>query len=134
MNSELQRTVSELFFGWSEIISLFVFLVVVLFLLGWAFNRKAKPKDRGSSLPWQLLLPAFGTALLLRQMDAGIISSIIIAVAVLVAAFMAGGSERGPYYICGMILATFVGLGYMLSALLFGLIVFLVILIFPARR
>jgi uncharacterized membrane protein len=134
MNTELQRTVGELFFGWAEIVSLFVFLVVTLFLLGWAFNRKAKPKDRGNSLPWQLLLPAFGAALLLRQMDPGIIASIIICIGVLAASFLAGGSERGPYYICGMILAALVGLGFMLSAMFFVGIVFLIILIFPSGR
>jgi len=134
MDTEFQRTISELFFGWSEIISLFLFLVVVLFLFGWAFNRKARPKDRGSNLPWQLLLPAFGTALLLRQFESGWLLSLIIALAVLLASFLAGGSERGPYYICGMILAALVGLGLMLSAIIFGLVVFLVIILFPSRR
>ena len=51
----------------------------------------------------------------------------------LAASFMAGGSDRGPYYICGMILAVLVGLGYMLSAIFFTVFVVLIILIFPAR-
>lgn len=133
MDSELNRTVSELFFGWTEIVSLFIFLVVALFLFGWAFNRKARSKDRGSNLPWQLLLPSFGVALLLRQMDAGLLAAIIMAVGVFAASFMAGGSDRWHYYICGMILAVLIGLGYMLSAIFFTVFVVLVILIFPSR-
>jgi len=133
MGTEVQSTVSQLFSGWSEIISLFVFMVVALFLLGWAYNMKAKAKDRGSALPWQLLLPAFGTALLIREFDGDLLHTIIISISVLAASFLAGGSERGPYYICGMILAAFVGLGYMLSAIIFGLIIFLIVLIFPSK-
>lgn len=134
MESETQRTVSQLFSGWFEIISLFIILLCALLLLGWSFSRKAKVRDRGTMLPWQLLVPSFGLTLILTYLDGSLLHAIVIAVSMIVAALIAGGSEKGPLYICAMVFATLLGIGQILSAILFCLTAVLVLLVFPFSR
>lgn len=116
-----------------ERLVLFLFLFVVLLVWGWLNNRRFKTSERGSTMPWLLLLLAFALVLVLRTFGGDFVPSISIATALLVAGFVARAVKERDLWLPGILLASLMGMGFMLSALLVALVGALVLL-FTARR
>lgn len=133
MAHEAARMMPALFHGWVELLSLLLGLFAAFTLWNWARTRRLKPADRGTTVPWSLLLTAFALVLVLRTFEGDWPRAALIAGAVMVAGFRGNASRFGPLWIPGILLGALVGSGWMLSALVLTLAGFLVLL-FSARR
>lgn len=133
MTREFGHFWEGLFHGWVELLTLFLILFVVLTIWGWANNRRFRPADRGPNTPWLLLLIAFALLLVLRAFHGPWPAAAAIALGVIIAGLIGRAVREKALWIPAMLIATLMGLGWMLSALVLALAGALVLLI-GARR
>ena len=127
---------SALYYGWVELLTLLAMLLVALVILGWAYNRGFRPADRGAIVGWFPLVVAFGMVILLRQMGPSVVLAAIIAGGVLIGGFLSRVTHPGGLWVPIVILASLLGLGLNLSALIFTFATALILLLTarPASR
>ena len=133
MRTNDDRLLGALLHGWVELLTLFAVLLMALAILGWCWNRGFRPADRGPTVGWPLLVMGYGLVLLLRHLGEERWQAIVVAVAVLLAGFLARGIRPFGLWMPALVLASLIGLGLHLSALLFTLLTALVLL-FSADR
>ena len=129
MRTESDRWLGALFHGWVELLTLFGMLVLALIIIGWCYNRGFRPAERGPTVSWQLLLPAYGLILLLRHVQGGLWPSIIIAGGLVIAGLLSRGNWPRGLWVPVILLAALLGLGFNLSAILLMVTTALVLLI-----
>jgi len=123
-----------LFHGWVELLTLFGILLVALAIIGWCYNRGFRPAERGPLISWPLLLPAYGLVLLLRHMHDDLWSSMIIAGGLVLAGLLGRCNWPRGLWVPVMLLASLLGLGLNLSAIILSVIIALVLLISGRNR
>lgn len=133
MRTEADRWLGALFHGWVELVTLFGILVVALAIIGWCYNRGFRPADRGPLISWALLLSAYGLVLVLRHMHDQLWSAIIIAVGLALAGLLGRGNWPRGLWVPVILLATLLGLGLHLSAIVLMVIMVLVLLLSSGR-
>ncbi|MEO8069210.1 MAG: hypothetical protein ABI599_16040 [Flavobacteriales bacterium] len=122
-----------IFHGAVELLTLFLLLLAALTLWGWLNNRRFKPSERGGIIPWVLVLFAFALVLVLRAFHGPWLGAVAIATGLVVAGFVGNVVKEKALWLPAMLLASLVGMGYMLSASVLVVLGFLVLL-FTARR
>ncbi|MDX9749659.1 MAG: hypothetical protein RBT71_01075 [Flavobacteriales bacterium] len=122
------------FHGWTAAWSLFVAYLVAVMVLAWCWNRRLRPVDRGSILPWPLLIGGFGLVLVLRHWPGGWAQAAAITAALIIAGLLARNVHPRGLWVPGVLLAALVGLGLHLSALLFFLVTVLAVLLSGERH
>lgn len=132
MRTEADRWVGTLLHGWVEVLTLFLLLVMMLALVGWAWNRGFRPADRGPLVSWSLLVAAFGLVLVLRHFDHGLVPAFIIAGGLVMGGLFGRGIEPRGLIVPVLLVASLLGLGLVLSALVLCAVLVLVLL-FSAR-
>jgi hypothetical protein len=132
MRTEADRWVGALLHGWVEVLTLFMVLVVVLAVVGWAWNRGFRPADRGPLVSWSLLVSAIGLVLLLRFFDHALAASFIISGGLVIGGLLGRAIEPRGLIIPVLLIAALLGLGLVMSALVLSAILVLVLL-FSAR-
>lgn len=120
--------------GTGDVALLVLQLLVVLVLVGWAYNRGFRPVERGPLLRPHLLVIGLGVALLVRHLHSELWQPIVIAVAVIIAGlFDRSGSGRGMGIPLVMI-AALLGLGFVLSAIALTVVAVLVYMLSPVKK
>ncbi|MBL7981026.1 MAG: hypothetical protein JNL52_04370 [Flavobacteriales bacterium] len=115
-------------------LTLFLLLVVVLALVGWAWNRGFRPADRGPLVSWSLLVSSFGLVLLLRHFDQGLAASFIISGGLVIGGLLGRAIEPRGLIIPVLLIAALLGLGLVMSALVLSAILVLVLLFSTRSR
>lgn len=133
MRTEADRWLGALFHGWVELVALFGILVLALLVIGWCYNRGFRPAERGPLISWALLLPAYGLVLLLRHMHDQLWSAIIIAAGLALAGLLGRGNWPRGLWVPVMLLASLLGLGLDLSALVLTVVMVVVLLLSSGR-
>ena len=129
MTREFGHFWEGLFHGGVELFTLFLILFVVLTAWAWARNRRFRPAERGPNTPWLLLLIAFALVLVLRTFHGSWPEAATISIALLLAGFIGKTIREGVLWLPAILLATLMGLGWMLSAMVLALVGVLVLLI-----
>lgn len=120
--------------GTGDVALLVLQLLVVLVLVGWAYNRGFRPVERGPLLRPHLLVIGLGVALLVRHIHSELWQPIVIAVSVIIAGlFDRAGHGRGMGVPLVMI-ATLFGLGFVLSAIALTVVSVLVYMLSPVKK
>ncbi|MCO6483294.1 MAG: hypothetical protein J5I62_10930 [Flavobacteriales bacterium] len=120
--------------GTGDVVVLAVQVLVVLILVGWAYNRGFRQAERGPLVRLPLLVLALGVALLVRHIQSELWQPIVIAGSVIIAGlFNRTGDGRGMGIPMVMIAALF-GLGYMLSAITLTVVTVLVYMLSPVKK
>jgi hypothetical protein len=101
-----------------EVLTLFLLLVVMLALVGWAWNRGFRPADRGPLVSWSLLVAAFGLVLVLRHFDHGLVPAFIIAGGLVMGGLLGRAIEPRGLIVPVLLVATLLGLGLVLCVVL----------------
>lgn len=129
MTREFGHFWEGLYHGWVELFTLFLILFVVLTVWGWAHNRRFRPADRGPNTPWLLLLIAFALVLTLRALHGSWPEAVTLSAAVIIAGFLGKAVRERALWLPAILLATLMGLGFMLSTLVLSFMGALVLLI-----
>lgn len=120
--------------GTGDMLELLLLLLVVLALVGWAYNRGFRPVERGPTIRLLLLIPAFGLALLVQHVHSHVWQPLLIAAAVIIAGFFdRNGSGRGMG-VPVLVIAALLGLNLLLSAMALTLVTVLVYLFSPVKK
>lgn len=120
--------------GTGDAVVLLVELVVVLALVGWAYNRGFRPVERGPLMRLPLLTLSFGVALLVRHINTEPWQPAVIAAAVIIAGlFSRSGNGRGMGIPMVMI-AALLGMGFVLSAVALTVVAVLVYMLSPVKK
>lgn len=120
--------------GTGDVALLVLQLLVVLVLVGWAYNRGFRPVERGPLIRLHLLVIGLGVALLVRHIHAELWQPIVIAVSVIIAGlFDRSGNGRGMGIPVVMI-AALLGLEYVLSAIALTVVTVLVYMLSPVKK
>jgi hypothetical protein len=133
MKTEADRLWPALFHGWVELLTLLLFLFVVFTFWGWARNRGYRPADRSSTTPWMLLLFAFAHLLVLRALHWDLYIAGTLGLALVLAGWLGGALKQTGLWIPGVLLATLMGTGHMLSAIVLAAAGGIVILLSAKR-
>ena len=120
--------------GTGDIIVLLVQLIVAVALVGWAYNRGYRAHDRGPMLRLPLLTVSFGLALLVRSFHMEWWQPLVIAFAVIVAGFIDRNDNGRGLSLPVMLIATLLGLGFILSALALMIVALLVFMLSPVTK
>lgn len=126
--------VPQLFHGWVGLASLFAILTIALLLMGWSHALSARPADRGSVLPWSLLLVCFALAMLLKHYQEGIWQVAIISGAVLIGGVLSNAVAPRGLWLPAVLLAALLGSGLLLSALVLTAAAVIFLLLSAGRR
>jgi|SRR5690606_9328774 hypothetical protein len=121
------------FHGWTAALSLFVAYMVTVLILVWCWNRRLRPVDRGSLLPWPLLIGGYGLLLLLRHWQGAWLHAAAISVGLIIAGLLARNVHPRGLWVPCILIAALIGLGLHLSALLLAIIAGLALLISGER-
>ena len=118
MSAEMTRIVGSLFHGWWELFTLFVGLLISAGLLGWSANRGLRPAERGPLVQAIPFILAFALLLIVRHVQDDRWNAIIIALSTTIAAFLVAKSGTRAPVLPLMMVATLLGFGLHLSALI----------------
>lgn len=102
--------------GTGEVLELLIQLLVVLALIGWAYNRGFRPVERGPLIRLPLLIPAYGLALIVHSFEGAIWQPLVIAVAIIIAGFFGRFNQGRGMAVPVMLVATLLGFNLELSA------------------
>ncbi len=133
MASISDNGVGMLFHGWVELLTLLLMYLAALVIIGWCWNRGFRPADRGPLVPLQLLVVGYGLILLLHHFDGERWPSLIIGGAVVLSGFIGRGTHPRGLWTPIILMASLIGLGLNLSALVLLLVIALALL-FSARQ
>ncbi len=120
--------------GTGDIIVLLIQLLVALALIGWAYNRGFRAMERGPIVRLPLLTVAFGLALFVRNVHSELWQTLVVAAAVIIAGFFGRNDGGRGIGVPMMLIATLLGLGYVLSASILALVAFLVYFLSPVSK
>ncbi|MBK7286440.1 MAG: hypothetical protein IPI95_04660 [Flavobacteriales bacterium] len=120
--------------GTGDVVVLLVQLIVALAVVGWAYNRGYRAHDRGPLLRLPLLTVSFGLALLVRSFHQEWWQPLVIAFAVIVAGFFDRNDNGRGLVVPIMLIATLLGLGLILSALVLTVVALLVFMLSPVAK
>ncbi|MBZ0205890.1 MAG: hypothetical protein K8H89_06160 [Flavobacteriales bacterium] len=120
--------------GTGDVLVLLVQLIVVLTVVGWAYNRGFRAHDRGPLLRLPLLTLSFGLALLVRSFHQEWWQPLVIATAVIVAGFFDRNDTGRGMVLPIMLIATLLGLGLVLSALALTVVALFVFMLSPVTK
>lgn len=134
MRTEADRWIGALFHGWVELLTLLAMLVVALFLMGWAWNRGARPSDRSAMVSAPQLIAGFALILLLRAFANEIIAACVIAAGLLAAGLLSRSMQPRGLWLPAVALSALLGLGLNLSAALLLLVTVLALLFSAGRQ
>ena len=133
MKTETDRLWPALYHGWVELLTLFLVLFTVLSCWGWARNRGFRPAERMGPTPWLLLFIAYGLLLLVRSFDGDVVRTAIIGGSLLIGGWISKAVHERQLWFPAVLLATLMGSGFMLSALVLAAVGFIVLLIGAKR-
>jgi hypothetical protein len=120
--------------GTGDTVVLLVQLFVALALIGWAYNRGFRAMERGPVVRLPLLTVAFGLALVVRHVHSELWQTMVVAAAVIIAGFFGRNTGGRGIGVPLMLIATLLGLGFVLSAATLTLVAFLVYFLSPVPR
>ena len=120
--------------GAGDIVVLLVQLFIALTLIGWAYNRGFRATERGPIVRLPLLTLAFGLALLVRHINSELWQPIMIAAAMIIAGFFDRSNNGRGMGIPIMIIASLLGLGFVLSALALTVVAVFVYMLSPVSK
>ncbi|MBX2981939.1 MAG: hypothetical protein WBB32_16180 [Flavobacteriales bacterium] len=120
--------------GAGDIVVLLVQLFIALTLIGWAYNRGFRATERGPIVRLPLLTLAFGLALLVRHIHSELWQPIMIAAAVIIAGLFSRSSNGRGMGVPLMLIASLLGLGFVLSALALTVVAVLVYMLSPVSK
>ncbi|MBS1546713.1 MAG: hypothetical protein JST38_20005 [Bacteroidetes bacterium] len=120
--------------GTGDLVILLIQLFVVLALIGWAYNRGFRAMERGPIVRLPLLTVAFGLALVVRHLHSELWQTLLVAAAVVVAGFFGRNTGGRGIGVPMVLIATLLGLGFVLSAYVLALVAFLAYFLSPVPR
>ncbi len=120
--------------GTGDIAVLLLQLLVALVLVGWAYNKGFRPVERGPLVRLLWLTLAFGTALLVRHIHDELWQPVIIGGSVIVAGLFGRNSNGRGMGVPMVMIASLLGLGFVLSAMALTLVAVLVYLLSPVKK
>ncbi len=125
--------VAHAFHAWAGNLVLFLAFLAVLLILTWCWNRHLRPVDRGSIMPWPLLIAGYGLLLLLRLWQEAWPQAVAITAGLLIAGLLSRSVHPRGLWVPAMLIAALIGMGLHLSALLLFLITMVALLIGSER-
>jgi hypothetical protein len=120
--------------GSGDLVALFLQLLVALMLLGWAYNRGFRARDRGPLIRLPLLTVAYGLALVVRHGHGHWWQPVILAAAIIIAGVLGRNEGGRGLGIPMVLLAALLGHGLVLSAMLLTAVAVLVYLLSPVPK
>lgn len=120
--------------GTGALVVLLVEVFVALALVGWAYNRGFRPTERGGLVRLPLLILAYGLALLVRHIHAEQWQPVLISAAVIIAGFFGRSGHGRGMGVPMMMIASLLGLGYILSAATLTVVAVLVYMLSPVPK
>ena len=120
--------------GTGDIVVLLVQLFIALTLIGWAYNRGFRATERGPVIRLPLLTLAFGLSLLVRHIHSELWQPIMIAAAMIIAGLFDRSNNGRGMGIPIMIIASLLGLGFVLSALALTAVAVFVYMLSPVTK
>ncbi|MBS1568125.1 MAG: hypothetical protein JST45_01665 [Bacteroidetes bacterium] len=120
--------------GTGDALVLLIQLLVALALIGWAYNRGFRAMERGPIVRLPMLTVAFGLALVVRHVHSELWQTLVVAAAVIIAGFFGRNSGGRGIGVPMMLIATLLGLGFVLSACILTVVAFLVYFLSPVSK
>ena len=120
--------------GSGELVTLFLQVLVVLVLMGWAYNRGFRARDRGPLVRLPLLTICFGLALVVRNAHGAWWGTVILAGAILVAGFLARNDSGRCLGVPMVLVAALLGHGLVLSAAVLTVVAMIVYVLSPVPQ
>ncbi|HMN06547.1 MAG TPA: hypothetical protein PKD45_12540 [Flavobacteriales bacterium] len=120
--------------GTGEVAVLVAQLLVVLLVVGWAYNRGFRPVERGPLVRLHLLVIGMGEALLVRHIHDELWQPLIIAAAVILAGLIDRSGYGRGMGVPVMMIAALLGLGFVLSAVALTVVAVLVYMLSPVKK